>query len=118
MPRPLEDRVTVEASPAALVICFLVGRGPFQDAMAEPGKQPLEQSGRRTGCDAEERTAEARDDRLRQFDLAVRVEGRDRIHGPDGEFYRGRQKPKVHPEEEKFKPLFHRSERFLPNWDR
>ena len=36
MPRPLEDRVTVEASPAALVICFLVGRGPFQDAMAEP----------------------------------------------------------------------------------
>ena len=79
MPRPLEDRVTVEASPAALVICFLVGRGPFQDAMAEPGKQPLEQSGRRTGCDAEERAAEARDDRLRQPAVGRRSGGRIHI---------------------------------------
>src|SRR6266513_1443641 len=97
MPRPLKDRVTEEACPAALVIGFLVGRSPFQDAMAEPGKQPLSQSGRRTRCDAEESTAEAGDDRLRQFDLPGRVEGHDRIHGPNGEFYHVRPQPKVHP---------------------
>src|SRR6266536_3842248 len=98
MPRPLKDRVTEGACPAALVIiCFLVGRGPFQNAMAEPGKQPLNQSGRRTRCDAEESTAEAGYDCLRQFDLPLRVEGRDRIHGPDGEFYHVRPEPKVHP---------------------
>src|SRR6266536_4959550 len=98
MPRPLKDRVTEGACPAALVIiCFLVGRGPFQNAMAEPGKQPLNQSGRRTRCDAEESTAEAGDDCLRQFDLPLRVEGRDRIHGPDGEFYHVTPEPKIHP---------------------